>query len=401
MKKRILTLLLAVLLPLTAVADTRIMVATDLHYLAPSLYADSELFQQVIRYGDGKLTQESPALLEALLAEARHQRPDALILTGDLTFNGEKQSHLELAAAMERLWDEGIPVYVIPGNHDIGNPGALAYTAYSYGPTENVTAAEFREIWARCLGPEERGAGMSFTVSLPGNVRLLMTDVSVYGEDFAPYGLFTDGHARWLAQALAEAEAAGATVITATHQNLLSQTSFSSETYLIRGGERMQAMLAQAGVRLNLSGHIHAQHTMRSGDLTDAATGAYSISPHRWAMVRVAQDGEVRYSAEALCPEHLRAGFPEMSAKFFASVTVIKLRGRLAEADISLEDQEIMLNYAARFNTHFFAGTLDPADPFWTEDAGYALWNANRDRLSFGDYMMRNLAYEEALRSAP
>ena len=395
-----LALMLALLIPLGAQAETRIMVATDLHYISPSLYGDSELFRQALLYGDGKAADRSPELLEALVAEALHQRPDALILTGDLTLNGERRSHLELAAAMDRLWDEGIPVYVIPGNHDINNPGAIAFSSYAYAPTENVTPAEFRAIWARCLPPAETPRGMSCTVRLSPEVWLAMTDVCVYEEAFEALGRFTDVQADWLTGVLEEAREAGAAVVTATHQNLLPQTPFRADSYTMVNGEGMAAILRAGGVRLNLSGHIHVQHTVWSEGLTDAATGAFSVSPHRWGLVTVTEDGQVRYEARVVCEEHLPAGFREETAAFFARVTAGKLSGSLSGAGLTDEAYRAMLNYAVRFNSAYFGGTLDPADPFWREDPGYALWADRRETLPFGGYMLRCLEWEEARQAA-
>ncbi|MBQ3975363.1 MAG: metallophosphoesterase, partial [Lachnospiraceae bacterium] len=66
-----------------------IMVVSDLHYLAPSLYRDSGLFLRSLRRGDGKITQYGEELFAALYQEILQEKPDALIVTGDLTFNGE------------------------------------------------------------------------------------------------------------------------------------------------------------------------------------------------------------------------------------------------------------------------------------------------------------------------
>ena len=46
------------------------------------------------------------------------QKADGLILSGDLTFNGEKKSHEELAEKFKKVEKSGAPVMVIPGNHD-------------------------------------------------------------------------------------------------------------------------------------------------------------------------------------------------------------------------------------------------------------------------------------------
>ena len=49
-----------------ATAETKLMVVSDLHYLAPALYQGSELFLRVLRNGDGKITQCGEELLSAL-----------------------------------------------------------------------------------------------------------------------------------------------------------------------------------------------------------------------------------------------------------------------------------------------------------------------------------------------
>ena len=68
--KRIAAMLLTVLCMAgaagSAAAETKLMVVSDLHYLAPSLYRGSELFLRVLQAGDGKITQYGEELLSAL-----------------------------------------------------------------------------------------------------------------------------------------------------------------------------------------------------------------------------------------------------------------------------------------------------------------------------------------------
>ena len=67
-----------------------IAVATDPHFLAPALTDYGACFTDVITHADGKLMQESEALVSALFARIAEEQPDVLILSGDLTFNGER-----------------------------------------------------------------------------------------------------------------------------------------------------------------------------------------------------------------------------------------------------------------------------------------------------------------------
>ena len=68
-------------------------------------------------------------VMDAFLDDMKEEDPDLLILSGDLTLDGEKASHEELAELLEGLSEAGIEVAVIPGNHDINNPDARRYTA--------------------------------------------------------------------------------------------------------------------------------------------------------------------------------------------------------------------------------------------------------------------------------
>lgn len=68
-----------------------LFLATDLHYISPRLTDNGERFTRVIESGDGKFMSHSEELLNGFVDEVIEKRPDALILAGDITFNGAKQ----------------------------------------------------------------------------------------------------------------------------------------------------------------------------------------------------------------------------------------------------------------------------------------------------------------------
>ncbi len=389
----VLTVLLA-LLPAAACAETRIMVVTDLHYLAPSLYTGSDLFLRAVSQGDGKMAHRSAELLRALVEEARHQRPDALLITGDLTFNGERLSHMELADAMAELWDEGIPVYVIPGNHDINNRNARMYFGENTGPAESTTPAEFADIWKRCMLPPEAASSMSYTVRLNDDVWILMTDVSVYEESTETYGFYGEDHQNWLVPVLAEAKEKGVTVICATHQSLIPHADYRVGSFSVYNREYMLADLRAGGVTLNLSGHIHLQHVIERDGFTDAATGAFSVYDHGYGMVTVGDDGSVKYERRLVCEEHLPEGFRGESLAFFSANTVRQCDRQLTALGVPEAERAAMIDYACRFNAAFFTETFDPSDPAWREDPALRLWETYGSRTSMGSYILKMIPLE-------
>ena len=381
MKKLLLAALLALLLlPAAALSEARLMVVSDLHYLAPSLYRDSALFVRALRGGDGKITQYGEELLSALYREIGEQQPDALIVTGDLTFNGEKESHITLAAWFKTVEDAGVPVWVIPGNHDINAQQPVGFAQEEYYPVEAVTPEEFAEIYADFLQPGT--VGFSYAVPVGGELWVAMTDVALYRDQAWTPGLFTAEHASWLEGVLRQA--AGAEVVTATHHSLIPHTAYSRESYLMYGNENMKELLLRYGVRLNLSGHLHIQHVAREAGLADAALEAFCLWPHRYAMVTLDGDHTLTYEARSLDAAYLPEGFLEMSEKWFADVA----KGKIAIQNLKGSPAEIraLLDYAARFNLAYFSGTYDPKDPAWTQDPARALWEEQPDSF-FGRYM--------------
>ena len=380
MRKAALALLLVFLfLPAAALAETRLMVVSDLHYMAPSLYRGSDLFLQVLRNGDGKAPQYGEELLAALYQEIAAQKPDALIVTGDLSFNGERESHEALAAWFGTVEDMGVPVWVIPGNHDINTANPVGFSEDGYYRTEGVTPEAFAAIYAPYL--ETGTAGFSYAVRA-GELTVCMTDVAWYRDQAWTFGMFTGAHASWLEAALKEAD--GAPVITATHHSLLPHTEFSRDDYLMFGNETMRELAERYGVRLNLSGHLHIQHIVREDGLADAALGAFCIWPHRYALVTLRGDGALLYEARALNAAYLPDGFLDTTREWFEDITRAKVKAFGLSG--TSEEIEAMADYAARFNLAYFSGAYRTEDEAWRLDPAYSLWESQGASV-FWQYM--------------
>ena len=366
------------LLAASASAETKLVVVSDMHYLEPSLYQGSELFLQALRKGDGKITQYGEELLSALYQQILAEQPDALIVTGDLTFNGEKKSHEALARFFKTVEKAGVPVWVIPGNHDINAAQPVGYADGMYYGVEAVSPESFAAIYADFLEGGE--AGFSYIAKINDQLWVIMTDVSFYQEQAQTFGLFTARHAAWLEESLKSAQDEGARVVTATHHSLIAHTEFAKDSFLMFGSESMAKLAKQYGVSLNLSGHLHIQHIVRADGLADAALGAFCMWPHRYAEVTLRDDGSIRYEAKALSSRFLPEGFLEESREWFAGITRDKVKTLLTGTD---EEIEMMADFAARFNLAYFSGTYRREDAGWTADPAYALWESQADAAFF------------------
>ncbi|WP_161950602.1 metallophosphoesterase family protein, partial [Streptococcus suis] len=76
------------------------------------------------------------------------EHPSLLLVSGDLTLNGEKQSMVELAQYFTQIEEKGTEVLVIPGNHDIASGWARAFKGNQQEVTDQVTAQQFEDLFA-------------------------------------------------------------------------------------------------------------------------------------------------------------------------------------------------------------------------------------------------------------
>lgn len=156
----------------------QLFVATDLHYLSCNLMDDGPAFQRCMEY-DGKLTRYSHQILQALVNQTIQNKPDGLILSGDLTFNGEMQSLLEIKDQLSIIQKHGIPVYVIAGNHDIDYMNAREYQGNQSHYVPSVSADEFKNQmkdfgYEQALSKDKDS--MSYLAKISKQLVLLMMD---------------------------------------------------------------------------------------------------------------------------------------------------------------------------------------------------------------------------------
>lgn len=291
-------------------------------------------------------------------------KPDALILSGDLTFNGEHASHEALAEKLSRVERAGIDVLVMPGNHDLNSGSAVRFAGEDYERVESVTSQDFAQIY-RSFGFDDAlsrdDASLSYVFEVNDRLRVLMVDVNTAGAS----NRVTERTAAWIAAQLADAKDAGCRVIAVSHQNLLEHSSLLSTGFTIGSAEALRALYADSSVLCNLSGHIHMQHAVQSAKgLWDIATSSLAVSPNQYGVLTLSQDG-LSYRTEAIdVSSWARAQalddsnllhFVDYAETFFKDTA-----RRQALATISQDDNpEQLADFFAEINAAYFAGRMD------------------------------------------
>ncbi len=341
-----------------------IWTASDLHYLSPDLLGDSGLFVEPTSGGDGKATHLSAQLTEELLARAAAEKPDLLILSGDLTLNGAPRSHAELTEKLRALQQAGVTVLTMAGNHDVDG-AAADYSTYDGETLQTMpalTTDEFRALyadfgWNRAISRDENS--LSYVFEAHPRLRILMLDANGYGKGSVKSGTFD-----WLREQLWQARLNRAKIIAVSHQNLYAHNEMLSFGYQLYNADDLLEVYQKGSVLCNLSGHIHVQSIL-DGRVPEMATGAMVVGPCRF--------GELRYDGRTLEYTARETGtdLAAQASEYFRQVARLQVYESFAESDLPAEKVDLLAETFAQINWAYFAG-LPVEENHYTE--GLALW---------------------------
>ncbi|HIS39837.1 MAG TPA: InlB B-repeat-containing protein [Candidatus Aphodovivens avistercoris] len=295
--------------------SVKIAVLSDTHYYPLNYVSDCEDYETYVG-GDPKMLEESGSILDAALQMVREDAPDILVVSGDLTKDGEKLGHEQLSERFQAIEDEtDTEVFVINGNHDVFNyEDSCTFENGSKEYAETTTADDFRQIYANFgyngdyeaeyFTNPNHGAGeiageLSYTADL-GKFTIVAVDSGRYSPDadtgyseneHITAGRVDDDLLPWVVEKVQAAEAEGDTVIGLMHHGLVphfeGEENILSE-YVVDNWQATATAFADAGMRYIFTGHMHAndiaQFTSNAGNtITDLETGSLSSwrSPQR------------------------------------------------------------------------------------------------------------------------
>ena len=297
MRKFLIATWVALLSTVTLQAQLKMAVVSDIHVMVPELVEqDGAAFQDYVAH-DRKLLMESVALAEAAVDELLAGRPDAVLVTGDLTKDGERVSHEYVAGQLlARLRRAGIPVYVVPGNHDVNNPHARIYRGDEAPRTATVSREEFAALYddygyGTALARDT--ASLSYVVQLNDSVRLLAVDACRYDEnDFEANECVVGGRIRprtldFIEEQARLAQEAGCRMFVMMHHGLVRHWKWQDLAmgdYLVEHWRRCARLFGRCGLQVVFTGHFHAQDVAAFGqgdrrvyDIETGSTVSYPL----------------------------------------------------------------------------------------------------------------------------
>lgn len=309
------------------------IVMSDIHIMSPSLLkADGKAFDRYIAH-DRKMLKEGPLLLRTAIHQLlqQAQRPEVVLIPGDLTKDGELVSHRLVAdTLLKPLREAGIKVYVIPGNHDVNNPHAVSFDQDSTYRTATVTAEDFAHIY-QDYGYNEAIArdpySLSYVTQLNDSLRLIAIDACRYQDnDFKLNSCVTGGRIQPQTLAFIEQQAAAArqdkcTLIGMMHHGLVSHWKWQDRVmgdYLVKDWKRYAKTFARIGIHIVFTGHFHAQDIASYGkgkqQVYDIETGSTVSYPMPMRYVKL-HHHQIDIRTELLCQSDALPGAKQLETE--------------------------------------------------------------------------------------
>ena len=196
----------------------------------------------LLQISDPHFGTEQPLVAEALVALAMQQRPDLLVLSGDITQRARPAQFSAARAFMDRL---GAPMLAVPGNHDI----------------------PLFDLWTRLRHPYAAhvvafGADLEPVHASPD---LMVVCVNTTRPWRHKHGEVSAQQIERVAQILANAGTTQLRVVV-VHQPI-AVTRTQETPNLLRGHAAALQRWSAAGADIVMGGHIHLPYVMTLPDL--------------------------------------------------------------------------------------------------------------------------------------
>lgn len=391
--------------------DITFFIASDTHYLAKNLTDGGKAFQEFINTGDGKELNYIQEIMDSFTRDIKKKKPDVLIISGDLTSNGEKNSHLELARRLSEIEKTGTRVYVIPGNHDVLNPYARGFKGSDQYKVAYISKDDFSKIYED-FGYKEAISRdkntLSYLAAPSEDVWLLMIDTAQYENNLVlgypqTGGRIDKGTIEWIKQCSALAKSKGAKLIAVMHHNLMDHSDTVKQGFTIDNSNEAITLFKELNIDLTLSGHIHLQdiksNSSNGKTIYDVASSCIGIYPQKYGILKYSPKIGIDYNTtsvdvegwakETKTKDKNLINFKEYSKNNYGNRLYAKIVNRLAQTDDYTEEQvKLMGNIYEDIYLRYYEGEKVIATEEMKNSPGYKLWttaNSNKSLIKLSN----------------
>ncbi|MDR0472875.1 MAG: metallophosphoesterase [Treponema sp.] len=355
--------------------DVSFAVISDTHIYDSALGSSGAAFEKAL-LSDRKLLLDSVNLLDYAIEDIAASGVRFVLISGDLTKDGELINHRIAAQRLKRLTDANVAVYVVPGNHDINNHEAIRYAGDKTQPVATVSAAEFSQIYgdfgfnAALMRDED---SLSDVAEPAEGLWLLALDACRYREN-APdkkeivSGKISQKTADWIASALQAAMSGNKTVMVMMHHGVIEHWNGQAKLhpdYLIEDYTAFGKFLASWNVRLAFTGHYHAQDITRGEfngrTLHDVQTGSLVTAPCPIRYVTI-EDNVVHIRTDNIVGNiHPGTDFAGNARAFVKKTVMLEAASVLKKYKVSARDTDYIAGAVGDAFAAHYEGDENPA----------------------------------------
>ena len=386
--------------------DAEFAVLSDLHIYDPALGNSGPAFETAL-LSDRKLLLDGIDLLDFAIGEILRSNAQFVLISGDLTKDGELACHNIVAQRLAKLTEAGLKVYVIPGNHDINNPDAVSYSGDATMPVDSIQPEDFARIYAgfgyREALDRDRDS-LSYLAEPVEGLWLLAIDSCRYRENKPGKGEIVGGKisqatADWIANILREASQSNKAVMVMEHHGIVEHWDGQHKLhpdYLIRDYKHFGEFLASYDVRLAFTGHYHAQDITqgyyKDKYLYDIQTGSLVTAPSPLRFCSIKDNSffvESEMIIDLLRPD---TDFARQATEFVKATVVREAITTLKKYMVSDSDAELIADAVGdAFAAHYKGDEVSSDRPGFDKSL-LNIWG--RLVLSLQQYVLDGLWYD-------
>lgn len=273
---------------------------TDTHFFESALGAEGKAFENYMKR-EQYFMKESGAIVKSVFGRiAEDKETDIVIIPGDLTKNGEKESHKSFLKELYKLKENGKKIFVITAGHD--------YNEWSYAYTNDeriqVEGAAFDELYnmyydfgyGEALAFDKRTH--SYIAQITDGVRMLAINCDSFNN---PKGAMDDELFDWAKEQLDKAKADNCSVFAICHYPIIPSVPVFDLVgdAKIKEWRRVASFLADNGVELALTGHMHIQsinefYSEKGNRFIDICTSCLVGCPAKYRRITVDENSVMK-----------------------------------------------------------------------------------------------------------
>jgi len=337
------------------------------------------------------LIKYSTEIITSIKEDIRKEQPDFLILPGDLTTSGDKESHIELAELLNEIEQIGTQVLVVPGNHDIENPWSRKFIGSDVIKTDNISSNDWKDIYyqygySQAISTDKSSA--SYLVAASEDLWILMLDSTISNEkskNLYPIkgGELSKNTLTWINSCSELAKKNNAKLMAVMHHNLLEHSQIFNDSYTVNNKEEVLDSFINANIDLVLTGHIHIQDiksfTKNETTIYDIGTSSALVYPNQYGTLKFSPANGYTYNTKGINLDILATEFDKESFRNYVICVFMEqccnqYKDCLAELDeLNDEDLEKAYSVIVEMNKMYFSGFRNNALINITASEGFSI----------------------------